>query len=66
MGPYARFPIAGWTKGSSGDVAPDGTSVVQVTPTEVTCVLADGTVRWRIALDLPARSSVPQPLGLPE
>ncbi|MFC4149967.1 hypothetical protein ACFO0M_27255 [Micromonospora mangrovi] len=57
LGTYATFPIAGWTRQSSGDVAPDGNSAVHVTPTEVACVLADGTVRWRIALDEPARSS---------
>jgi hypothetical protein len=57
LGPYLRFPIAGWTKQASGDISPDGTSVVYVTHTEVACVLADGTVRWRIPLDPPVHSS---------
>ncbi|MEH0822750.1 MULTISPECIES: hypothetical protein [unclassified Micromonospora] len=58
LGPYVTFPIAGWTKRASGDIAPDGTSVVYATQTEVACVLADGTVRWQIPLDPPAHSSI--------
>lgn len=58
LGPYVTFPIAGWTKHASGDIAPDGTSAVCATQIEVACVLADGTVRWRIPLDPPARSSI--------
>ncbi|MGC5017148.1 hypothetical protein [Micromonospora sp. DT47] len=58
LGPYVTFPVAGWTKQASGDIAPDGTSVVYATQPEVACVLADGTVRWRIPLEPPAHSSI--------